>query len=136
MARELHVIASDVVHRSAAEPGLQSPAVSSSSSRSPAVVSGGFCKTQAASAPFCASPEGFIGKLSGTGTSLLGDGEKSTGWSGKDRSPLQYGLRCSAEPYTLPSNSCFKIRSAGFVLVAIKWLTHHFFLLSLTYVSK
>lgn len=89
MARELHVIASDVVHRSPAEPGLQLPAVSSSSSsRSPAVVSGGFCKTQAASAPFCAAPEGFIGKLSRTGTSLLGDGEKSTGWSGKDRSPL------------------------------------------------
>lgn len=87
MARELHLIASDVVHRSPAEPGLQSPAVSSSS-HSPAVVSGGFCKTQAASAPFCAAPEGFIGKLSRTGTSLLGDGEKSTGWSGKDRNPL------------------------------------------------
>jgi len=34
---------------------------------------------------------------------------------------------CFAEPKALLSSSDFVIQSAGFVLAAINWLSHHFF---------
>ena len=91
---------------------------------SPAAVSGGFREHTLPVLLSQTALGGFIRKLSGTRTSLLGGTERA-GQSGKGRS-LNMDDFCFAEPEALLSSSHFEIQSAGFVLAAINWLSHHF----------